>query len=133
MSKSIGDERGRNKRRSPVSPVSAPVSPPADAKLARGTRNGLPRLHGDEGDTVVILESMKMEMPVEAPSAGKVEKISCAEGQAVNEGDVLYVDVPVQHVRVLSSKFKDYLTPGELALLIEMATLTTGSTSSSVA
>ena len=30
-------------------------------------------------------------MPVEAPSAGKVEKIACAEGQAVNEGDVLVV------------------------------------------
>ncbi len=48
-----------------------------------------------EGETVeenhvcVILESMKMEMPVEAPCAGKVEKIHCAEGQAVNEGDKL--------------------------------------------
>jgi hypothetical protein len=45
---------------------------------------------------------------------------------------VLYVDVPVQHARVLSSKFRDYLTPGELALLSEMATLTTGTTPSSV-
>lgn len=44
-----------------------------------------------EGQTCVILESMKMEMPVEAPAAGKVEKIACAEGQAVNEGDVLLV------------------------------------------
>jgi acetyl-CoA carboxylase biotin carboxyl carrier protein len=44
-----------------------------------------------EGQTLVILESMKMEMPVEAPSDGKVEKISCVEGQAVNEGDVLVV------------------------------------------
>jgi acetyl-CoA carboxylase biotin carboxyl carrier protein len=44
-----------------------------------------------EGQVLVILESMKMEMPVEAPSAGKVEKISCAEAQAVNEGDVLVV------------------------------------------
>jgi acetyl-CoA carboxylase biotin carboxyl carrier protein len=42
-----------------------------------------------EGQTCVILESMKMEMPVEAPSGGKVEKIACSEGQAVNEGDVL--------------------------------------------
>ena len=42
-----------------------------------------------EGQTCVILESMKMEMPVEAPATGKVEKINCAEGQAVNEGDVL--------------------------------------------
>lgn len=42
-----------------------------------------------EGDTVAILESMKMEMPVEAPCAGKVEEISAVEGQAVNEGDAL--------------------------------------------
>ena len=42
-----------------------------------------------EGQTCVILESMKMEMPVESPAAGKVEKIACKEGQAVNEGDVL--------------------------------------------
>ena len=42
-----------------------------------------------EGQTCVILESMKMEMPVEAPDGGTVEKIKCAEGQAVNEGDVL--------------------------------------------
>jgi acetyl-CoA carboxylase biotin carboxyl carrier protein len=42
-----------------------------------------------EGQTCVILESMKMEMPVEAPANGRVEKINCSEGQAVNEGDVL--------------------------------------------
>ena len=45
----------------------------------------------DEGDTVVILESMKMEMPVEAEDAGKVEEIRCEEGQSVSEGDVLVV------------------------------------------
>jgi acetyl-CoA carboxylase biotin carboxyl carrier protein len=43
----------------------------------------------DEGDTVAILESMKMEMPVEAEDAGKVSEILCEEGQAVNEGDPL--------------------------------------------
>jgi acetyl-CoA carboxylase biotin carboxyl carrier protein len=42
-----------------------------------------------EGHVCVILESMKMEMPVEAPQAGKVQKVVVAEGQAVNEGDVL--------------------------------------------
>jgi acetyl-CoA carboxylase biotin carboxyl carrier protein len=47
-----------------------------------------------EGQVCVILESMKMEMPVEAPSAGKVEKIACSEGQAVNEGDTLVVLTP---------------------------------------
>jgi acetyl-CoA carboxylase biotin carboxyl carrier protein len=44
-----------------------------------------------EGDTVVILESMKMEMPVEAEDAGVVREILCEEGQAVNEGDTLVV------------------------------------------
>ncbi len=42
-----------------------------------------------EGQTCVILESMKMEMPVEAPSAGKVTSIVCKEAQAVSEGDTL--------------------------------------------
>jgi acetyl-CoA carboxylase biotin carboxyl carrier protein len=45
----------------------------------------------DEGDTVAILESMKMEMPVEAEDAGTVKEILCEEGQAVNEGDTLVV------------------------------------------
>ncbi len=45
----------------------------------------------DEGDTVVILESMKMEMPVEAEDSGTVKEILCEEGQAVNEGDTLVV------------------------------------------
>ena len=44
-----------------------------------------------EGDTVVILESMKMEMPVEAEDDGKVAEIKCEEGQSVQEGDVLVV------------------------------------------
>ena len=42
-----------------------------------------------EGQVLVILESMKMEMPLEAPRKGKVEKVHVAEGQAVNEGDAL--------------------------------------------
>jgi acetyl-CoA carboxylase biotin carboxyl carrier protein len=44
-----------------------------------------------EGQTCVILESMKMEMPIEAPANGTVEKILVTEGQAVNEGDVVLV------------------------------------------
>lgn len=44
-----------------------------------------------EGDTLVILESMKMEMPLEAPAAGRVAELRCAEGQAVEEGQVLLV------------------------------------------
>ncbi len=45
----------------------------------------------EEGDTVVILESMKMEMPVEAEDAGTVKSIAVEEGQAVSEGDTLVV------------------------------------------
>jgi len=47
------------------------------------------------GDTVaadqelLILESMKMEMPVESPSAGRVASIAATPGQAVEEGDLL--------------------------------------------
>jgi acetyl-CoA carboxylase biotin carboxyl carrier protein len=43
----------------------------------------------DEGDTVVILESMKMEMPVEAEDAGVVKEVLVEEGQSVSEGDAL--------------------------------------------
>ena len=45
----------------------------------------------EEGDTVVILESMKMEMPVESEDEGTVAEIRCEEGQAVSEGDTLVV------------------------------------------
>jgi acetyl-CoA carboxylase biotin carboxyl carrier protein len=45
--------------------------------------------HVDEGDTVVILESMKMEMPVEAEDEGTVKAILVEEGQSVSEGDRL--------------------------------------------
>jgi acetyl-CoA carboxylase biotin carboxyl carrier protein len=45
----------------------------------------------DEGDTLIILESMKMEMPVEAEDAGVVKEIRCQEGQAVSEGETLVV------------------------------------------
>ena len=45
----------------------------------------------DEGDTLVILESMKMEMPVESEDEGTVAEIRCEEGQSVSEGDTLVV------------------------------------------
>ena len=45
----------------------------------------------EEGDEVMILESMKMEMPLEAESEGTVAEIRCAEGDSVSEGDTLLV------------------------------------------
>jgi acetyl-CoA carboxylase biotin carboxyl carrier protein len=45
--------------------------------------------HVDEGQTVIVLESMKMEMPVEAEDEGTVSAILVEEGQAVAEGEPL--------------------------------------------
>jgi acetyl-CoA carboxylase biotin carboxyl carrier protein len=45
----------------------------------------------EEGDALVILESMKMEIPVESPEAARVLEITVREGQAVKEGDVVAV------------------------------------------
>jgi acetyl-CoA carboxylase biotin carboxyl carrier protein len=45
----------------------------------------------EEGDAMVIIESMKMEMPVEAEESGIVTEILVSEGQAVSEGDSLIV------------------------------------------
>jgi biotin carboxyl carrier protein len=41
------------------------------------------------GDTIVVLESMKMEIPVEAPRDGTVKEIKAAEGETVQEGDTI--------------------------------------------
>ncbi|MDG2048522.1 MAG: acetyl-CoA carboxylase biotin carboxyl carrier protein subunit [Myxococcota bacterium] len=42
-------------------------------------------------DVLLILESMKMEIPVEAPIAGKILEIRVNEGDSVEEGQVLAV------------------------------------------
>ena len=47
-----------------------------------------------EGDTICILESMKMEIPVEATVAGKITEINVAEGGVVQEGDTIAVIEP---------------------------------------
>jgi acetyl-CoA carboxylase biotin carboxyl carrier protein len=43
------------------------------------------------GDTVILLESMKMEIPVLAERAGRVEDVRVVAGDVVQEGDVLVV------------------------------------------
>lgn len=45
----------------------------------------------EEGDTLVILESMKMEIPVLAEDAGTVTKLQVKEGDVVQEGDLIAV------------------------------------------
>ena len=41
------------------------------------------------GDVILIMESMKMEIPVEAPRAGRLAEIRVAEGDVLAEGDVV--------------------------------------------
>ena len=43
----------------------------------------------EEGDPLIILESMKMEIPVEAPADGKVVEVKVKNGDTVQEGDLL--------------------------------------------
>jgi biotin carboxyl carrier protein len=45
--------------------------------------------HVDDGDTLVILESMKMEIPVLVEGSGAVTKLHVAEGDVVQEGDLI--------------------------------------------
>jgi acetyl-CoA carboxylase biotin carboxyl carrier protein len=45
----------------------------------------------EDGDTLVILESMKMEIPVLAEDAGVITKMHVAEGDVVQEGDLIAV------------------------------------------
>lgn len=44
-----------------------------------------------EGDTLLIVESMKMEIPVSAPKAGTVSEIRTAEGESVTDGQLLVI------------------------------------------
>ena len=44
-----------------------------------------------DGDTLVILESMKMEIPVIAEGTGTLTKLAVAEGDVVQEGDLIAV------------------------------------------
>ncbi|HZR49039.1 MAG TPA: biotin/lipoyl-binding carrier protein [Streptosporangiaceae bacterium] len=45
----------------------------------------------DDGDTLVILESMKMEIPVLAEQSGTVTKMHVAEGDVIQEGDLIAI------------------------------------------
>jgi acetyl-CoA carboxylase biotin carboxyl carrier protein len=50
-----------------------------------------PGAHVGEEDELLILESMKMEIPVTAPRAGTVREVRVKEGEVVKEGQVLVV------------------------------------------
>ncbi len=67
---------------------------PRIAAHITGTVSKIEKQKGDPvepGEVLVVLESMKMEMPLEAEAAGTVREVLCQEGQSVSEGDVLMV------------------------------------------
>lgn len=66
-----------------MTPIRAPLTGRV-WKIERAVGDWVP-----QGDPVIILESMKMEVPVEAPVAGTVATLHCSEGDAVDEGSVL--------------------------------------------
>ena len=62
--------------------------------LVTGTVWKLERQPGDlvaAGDTILIVESMKMEIPIDAPAAGTLRELLVTEGEGVSEGQVLAV------------------------------------------
>ena len=48
-----------------------------------------PGAHVEPGDTLVVLEAMKMELPIRAPRAATVRAIHCIEGELVQPGTML--------------------------------------------
>ena len=68
-----------------MSDVTAPMAGKViDVKVAVGDAV-------NEDDELIILEAMKMEMPVVATASGKVKEIKCGKGDAVGADDVLLV------------------------------------------
>ena len=83
-----------------AAPAAAPAAPAASAgagakKVEAGAAGKVFKIEksvGDavkKGDAVVIIEAMKMEIPVVAPEDGTVASIDCAVGDAVEAGKVL--------------------------------------------
>jgi pyruvate carboxylase subunit B len=85
-----------------IAPAAAPAAPAAPA-AGSGTEITAPMpgtvmkvlvSEGDsvaEGDTVVVMEAMKMEQPIKAPTAGTVQAIEVSEGDTVDTGQVVVV------------------------------------------
>ncbi len=85
-----------------------------------------PVINGSGKRIGVVLRVQDQGKDVAEVGAGKQVAVSIDKpivGRHIFEGDILYVDVPPKHAKTLSSKFRDYLSPGELGLLEELASI----------
>ena len=86
-----------------AAPAAAPAATPAAAPVAGGTKVPAP-MAGKildikvatgakvaKGDTIAILEAMKLENEIKSPAAGTVKAICVSKGAMVNNGDALIV------------------------------------------
>ncbi|PJC87331.1 hypothetical protein CSW98_05365 [Vibrio sp. HA2012] len=79
-----------------AAPSSAPAAPAGNAETVSAPLAGnIWKIHAKvgqmvkEGDTLLILEAMKMETEIKAARDGKVESLAVSEGDAVQVGDAL--------------------------------------------
>jgi len=85
-----------------------------------------PLVNGSGKRVGVVLRIQDQGKDVGEAGPGKEVAVSIDKpmvGRHIFEGDVLYVEVPPQHARTLSTKFKNYLSVREMALLEELASL----------
>jgi biotin carboxyl carrier protein len=71
--------RGRTRRRSDAGVMSPMPATVVAINAAQGQSV-------KEGDTLIVLEAMKMELPIKAPKSGVVKAIHCAKGELVQPG-----------------------------------------------
>ena len=89
------EEKGSTGAAPVAASAPAPKAAPKAAKIEAGAAGKVFKLEATPGtqvkagDTVLVLEVMKMETPVVAPKDGVVATIDVAEGQAVESGDLL--------------------------------------------
>ncbi len=67
--------------------MATPVNAPMVGKILRIEKNVGDRV--DEDDVVIVMEAMKMEIPVVSPASGVIKVIKISPGQAVEAGDLL--------------------------------------------
>jgi pyruvate carboxylase len=92
VAREIGIEDVRAVRRAPVRPKADPADLHQVAATMPGVVAELRVKHGDaveQGDPLLVLEAMKMQINVAAPIAGTVKDLSVARGESVEAGDLL--------------------------------------------